>query len=485
MKSVIQKTLPALIAIVSVILLTGGAHAQSSTESFETYLAAKKCLTQQQAGCLAAITVRACASGCLRRGYAWRADSSGEIDIHFTHDYLKLLRNAALSEPTYRSSATFGLPLSSLLYENVQMLLRQPSVRFQNSSLASLSLSAVTGSAHTIDPSLFYVVTWRRGGMAAAMSQTDMAAWLISVASWYAQLGDQTKAGYYLSLSEKVYRALSVRQAQGGVRNNLTGYRCYDGKYCYWFHSCPVCTTTIDTTVLNQHLHAVRDALESHDALSAWRDGELRVLRTGEAAVLPPVLSPRFIVELRDLGGGGLLQLAFGVGNAANPSAPPNLKELLWPVETIHGDQRYHAAYRYRLGDGPRNIAAGNTCHYHFHSVDLLAYILDLIHTNRRFSNDTYFVEIYYRLLYGRNRGDTRSCNNRSSIPPSRRVMNGVPLAEMYQGSILPLTFHNSCDDRPTSEDADARTWRNGAADGPRPYRPRVLLDAAYEGCAF
>jgi hypothetical protein len=299
------------------------------------------------------------------------------------------------------------------------------------------------------------------------------------VASWYAQLGDQTKAGYYLSLAEKVYRALSVRQAQGGVRNNLTGYRCYDGQYCYWFQSCPVCTAPSDTTVLNQHLHAVRDALESHDALSLWRDGKLPILRTGEAAKLPPVLSPRFIIELRDLGRGGLLQLSFAAGNAANPSAPPNLRELLWPTQSIGGHQRYHAAYRYLLGDGPRIIKPGNTCHYHFHSVDLLADILDLIHTNRRFSNDSYFIETYYRLLYGRSRGDTRSCNNRSSIPPSRRVMNGVPLAELYKGSVLRLTFQDNCDDNPSSEDRDALNWRDGS------YKPRVLLEAAYANCLF
>lgn len=477
-----QKISASLLAIVCALALPGRARAETAADIFENYLAGARCTVRQPVNCLEPITLRACVSGCPRRGYAWR-DDSGEFDLHMTHDYLKKLRNAALSEPTHRTVATFGLPLSRLLYEQVQMLLRLPSVLYRDSSLRPLPLSAVTNAAHTVVPSSFYMVTWRRGGMAHAMSQTDIGAWLISVASWYAKLGDQARAGYYLSLSEKVYRALSVRQAQGGVRHDLTSYRCYDGQYCYWFHSCLECTSASQTTVLNQHLHAVRDALEAHDALSKWRDGEIRVLRTGEPAVLPPVLSPRFIIELRDLGRGGLLQLAFAAGNAANKSAPPNLRELLWPAQEVGGRQRYHAAYRYVRGAGPALISAEKTCHYHFHSVDLLAKILHFINTNSRFSNDRYFVESYYRLLYGRSRGDTRSCNNRSSIPPSRRVMNGVPLAELYQGSILDLEFHDNCDgeweESEEEEDNDALLWIN-----PK-YEPRALLDTAYGNCIF
>lgn len=474
-----------LVAIACVAVLIGPAHAQSPTERLETLLQVK-CETEQQVDCLAAITARACASGCPRRGYAWRVDPSGEIDLHLSLGYLRLLRNAALDQPTYQSDATFGLPLSDLLYEQVQMLLWLPSVRYQDASLAPLPTSAVTSGLHTIDPTRFHMVTWRRNGMAHAMGQADLGRWLMSVASWYAQLDDQANAGYYLSLGERVYRAFAVRQAEGGVRNDRRGHRCYDGQYCYWFHSCPVCTMPSETTVLNQHLHAVRDALESHRGLAAWRDGELRLLRDGNvAAPLPPVLSPRFIDELRDMGRGGLLQLAFGAGNAVNASAPPNLKEFLWPTEKVSDRQRDHAAYRYYLGKRAGNIKATNTCHYHFHSVDLLANILDLIHSDHRFSQDPYFVEIYYRLLYGRSRGDTRSCNNRSSIPPSRRNMNGVPLAELYQGSILPLKSHEDCNGIPSGEESDAATWQCGAAVGSAPHAPRVFLDAAYAGCIF
>jgi hypothetical protein len=459
--------------------------AQSATEKLEADLESATCKTKQQVDCLAAITVNACASGCPRRGYAWRVDPSGEIDLHFTHGYLKLLRNAAFERPTYRSAATFGLPLSDLLYQQVQMLLRLPAARYQDASLALLPASAVASGSHTIDPARFHIVTWRRNGTAHAMGQADLGAWLISVARGYAQLDDRRNASYYLSLSERVFRSFAVRQAQGGVRNNLTGHRCYDGQFCYWFHSCPACANASETTVLNQHLHAVRDALESYDVLDAWRDGELRLLRDRNVpAPLPPVLSPRFIDELRDMGRGGLLQLAFASGNATNVSAPPNLKELLTPAELVGGTQRYHAAYRYYLGKGLGNIKAGNTCHYHFHSMDLLTSVLNMIHTNDRFSDDPYFIEIYYRLLYGRDRGDTLSCNNQANTPASRRRMNGVPLAELYQGSILPLGFHKHCD-APPDEYKDAATWENGAAGGAAPHEPRVLLDAAYANCIF
>lgn len=238
------------------------AHAQSAPEKLEAHLDSATCKTKQQVKCLAAITVNACATRCLRRGYAWRVDPSGEIDLHFTHNYLKLLRNAAFDQPTYQSDATFGLSLSDLLYQQVQMLLRLPAVRYQDASLATLPVSAVTSGLHTIDPTRFHMVTWRRNGNAHAMGQADLGAWLISVARGYAQLEDQGNAGYYLSLSERVFRSFAVRQAQGGVRNNLTGHRCYDGQFCYWFHSCPACASDSETTVLNQHLHAVRDALE-------------------------------------------------------------------------------------------------------------------------------------------------------------------------------------------------------------------------------
>ncbi len=367
------------------------------------------------------------------------------------------------------------------------MLLRHPSARFVDAcALAPLSPAQVTTGSHTIDPTRIYMITWLRGGAAHAMGQTDLASWLVSVASWYAQLEQARDAGYYLSLAEKAFRALAVRQTQGGVRNDKMGHRCYDGRYCYWFHSCPVCNTLADTVVLNQHLHAVRDALESHVTLARWRDGELPLVRDpSQAAPLPAVLSPTFIDELREHGRGGLFQLAFAAGNQVDAAAPPNLRELQLDAGTVGGRSHLLAAYRFRLGQGPAGIAAGNTCSYHYHSMDLLAGILHLIAGDQRFAKDPYFVEIYYGLLYGRIRGDTRSCSNRSNIPPSRRMMAGVPLAELYLGGVVDLTFQDDCDGIGRDRNNNSAVWRNGAVDSPVPHGPRVFFDKAYIGCSF
>ncbi len=103
MKSV--RVLKLVVALAGAVL-AGQAHAQSATEKLETLLAEKRCTNSAQIDCLAAYTINACASGCPRRGYAYRVDTSGRIDVHMTHDYLKKLRNAALSDSTYRSPAT-------------------------------------------------------------------------------------------------------------------------------------------------------------------------------------------------------------------------------------------------------------------------------------------------------------------------------------------------------------------------------------------
>jgi hypothetical protein len=119
--------------------------------------------------------------------------------------------------------------------------------------------------------------------------------------------------------------------------------------------------------------------------------------------------------------------------------------------------------------------------------------ILKLIHESSYFNTNPHFVGLYYKLLYNRSLGDTRTCNNRSYIPPSRRVMRGVPLAEFHLGGVLPLGFHRFCsgdpDDNsdvprdeygvPLAEYDDAARWADSA------YEPRAFYDAAYAECIF
>jgi hypothetical protein len=465
---------------------------KSAAWKLEDVIAEQMCEDAAEVDCLAPFTIKACASGCPRYGYAYRVDTQGGMDLHMSHGYLKKLRNAALSEPSYKSPTTFDLPLSDFLWHQVQMLLRHPSAYYAKDR-EERELAEVVTRSRTVDPTKFDMVTWVRGGAAHAMSQADMGSWLVSVAMWYAQVAQPGEAGYYLALAEKVYDALSVPQSDGGVRNEKRGHRCHDGHYCYWFHSCPECSSLSLTTVLNQHLHAVRDALRSHVQLARWRDGELSLPGdSSRSAPFPDVVSPSFIDELRDLGRGGLLQLAFALGNQADASAPPNLSELMTDAGSTPCNRPYfRAAYRYVMKEGTRDIKPDNTCHYHYHSMDLLATILQLITNDPRFANDSDFSDIYYHLLYGRSPGDTRSCATSSAD----RYMTGVPLAEMYQGSIQHrcrgetyiLPFQANCDgvveedDENGREDDDAAVWANTRA----PHGPRVFFQEAYEGCVW
>ncbi len=98
--------------------------------------------------------------------------------------------------------------------------------------------------------------------------------------------------------------------------------------------------------------------------------------------------------------------------------------------------KRYNAYYRFEMdAHAPANgSTAGNVCHYNYHNLELLKSILTTISTNPYYKDDPDFIALYYKLLFGRESGDTRSCSNRSSIPPSKKVMRGLPLPEFYYG---------------------------------------------------
>jgi len=428
---------------------------------FSAWLGAQKCgdnpntseVENTAPPCLEVISVNACSSGCPRRGYNYlSADKRpGRIDLHMGLDYLKALLAAFRTEPSavLPNQLSFGLTLENMLYEQVQMLLRSSYARFDNSKGPP---GVLPDGGRTVDPATFKLLTWiTEGRQAQAMQQVDVGLWLLHVARKWADRGHPTWPRYYLQLSERVFNALGVRAAEGGVRNDKTGHRCYSNTvsnpryvlYCYWFHSFVVGEETTPATVLNQHLHAVRDAFQAHLELVSWRD----------AGTLPSDLDPDHIAHLLDWGRGGLLQLAFAAGNAADPAAPPNLHEFLLKSEVLNGRQRYMGAYRYTMPYeanktfpvGPRNITTESSCGYHFHSTTLLASILSMIDGEPTLKADIDLQHAFYGLLYGRNPGDYRSCSNRPSIPPSRKVMNGVPLAELYQGSILHMSFHGNC----------------------------------------
>jgi hypothetical protein len=432
-------------ASLAVVLIGGGQLGceirPASVRQFDDFVEERLCMGSTDTGCLEQLTHYACASGCARTGYNLRWQQPGRLDIHLTLPFLRKLRNAAQAHPEYVSRHSLGMSLEDLVWSQLQMFLTHESVRFYDTDLSLLDPGAVR-TRNSVDPTRFHSVTWvNEGGTAHAMVQADLGLWLLTMARGVPEQGD-----WYLRLSERVFRSYAIPDEQGGVRNNRQGNRCFDNLYCYWFHSFPVGDESYPKTVLNQHLHAVRDALIAHDLLASWRDHGAPGA-DGQIHPLPAEFDSIHIGYLKEWGRGGLFQLAYAPGNEAIATAPPNLAEFLADADVLDGVQRYRAHYRYEIGVGPFDISPDNTCHYHYHSLQVMADALDLIATSPYFASDPYFVGVYYKLLYGRDLGDTRSCNNRSSIPPSKRVMRGVPLAELFIGSFLEQGFQLECDE--------------------------------------
>lgn len=479
---------PALAAIT--LSLFSAPEADASTPAdLESYLAANVCTPERLEECLEPITSKACSRACPRSGYRFNVDTADplfddRLDVHLTLKYLRKLRNTAVAHPGATVERFFpGIELEDVLYQQLQAMLRHPSTRYYDEDLNRLSLSDVIGSSHTVDPTLFYMVTWVGDGeIAHAMPQADLGTWLISVAKSWAIAGYPGRADYHLALSERVFRPLGVRAAERGVRNNKRSHRCHDNHYCYWFHSRPASTSGEPSTVLNQHLHAVRDALVSHQEIASWRDNGV-IDEFGDTVPLPDVLSPDYIDNLLDWGRGGLFQLAYAAGSEVDASAPPNLAEFLRKIEIVSGQRRFRAYYQYNLGEGGDDISAGSNCHYHYHSLKVMKDILVLIEASPYFNARSDLAGVYFKLLYGRNAGDTRSCVNRRFIPKSRRVMNGVPLAELYQGGrIFGLDFQKACNTSAYDYEPFRFQCKLGDHDA---VSTRIFFDQAYTGCLF
>ncbi len=273
------------------------------------------------------------------------------------------------------------------------------------------------------------------------------------------------------------------------MRNNKTSYRCYGNQYCYWFHSFAVGDEipAEPESVLNQNLHAIRDALVAHATLSDWRDNK-------NAGVPLPSGFTQYIANLREYGRGGLNQLAYGPGHAGDHSRPPNLWEFKqnYQNDPRHPSvERFNAYYRFEMDEhvAANGSTPGNVCHYHYHSLEILKNILITISTDPYYKDDPDFIALYYKLLYDRPNGDTRSCNNRSYIPPSRKAMRGLPIPEFYYGGrvyrLLPsdVSFeHGLCSSAlwfqyPSlyARLEDAKTMRE----------TRAFFDQVYAGCTF
>jgi hypothetical protein len=420
--------------VMSLLLLPHTAVAETAVEKLEAFLSENRCTRTRTTDCLRVLTNKACASGCPRTGYVFTANLNGpsRIDFHKeVNSYLKPRRNAVLSSPQYvlRDNLSFGWPLETFLYQQVQAYLLDERARYYDSAGTRLSNPPVFGS-HTVDPSQFFMLAFvNDSGAPQAMPQGDLGAWLLTLGHGLAANG-RPNFEYYLRLSERVFTSFAFRYADGGVRNNKRSYKCYGDQYCYWFHSFAVGTEPEPESVLNQNLHAIRDALVAHATLADWRDN------TNAGVPLPPGFT-QHLKNLRDFGRGGLNQLAYGRRHTLD--YPPNLRDFMQNYQNdpqMPSVKRYNAYYRYEMDThNPANGSTpGNVCHYNYHNLELLKSILTTIRTSPYYMDDPDFIALYYKLLYGRESGDTRSCNNRSYIPPSRKVMRGLPIPEFYYG---------------------------------------------------
>jgi hypothetical protein len=432
------RTLSIFFVVVLLALLSVDSQARADeVDVLDVLLTDNRCSPTKTTHCLQQITNFACAGGCPRTGYGWVHDANNPVrsrrwDVHMTHGiYLKALRNAVTLYPDRQLSYTNGggRTLDAMVYDQLEMMLRDSQARFYDQNLNPLPLASVL-TGRSVDPNKFYSVTWvSDGGYANAMGQADFGLWLISMARGWALLGKSERVPYYLALSEKAFRPFGIPQSSGGVRNDKMGHRCHQGLFCYWFHSGQWDPNPSEErklkTVLNQHLHAVRDALIAHDVLAAWRDYGLQ---TNFGVVpLPAQFNTNHIGNLKEWGRGGLFQLLYARGNHVDHLAPPNLAEFMYDdTGSKDGAGPYRAKYRYILGEGPRDIRANSTCGYHYHVLDLFRGILQMIEDSQYLYNDPHLLDIRHTLLYGRQPGDWRTCED------SPTSVKNLPLPEFH-----------------------------------------------------
>jgi hypothetical protein len=297
--------------------------------------------------------------------YRWRADNMTWADPddvvrkhllpHFVLQYLRRLRNAYNQCPSGYYYAQ--------LYNQIDYLVSQAATR--------------ESPAHAILPALVWE---NRYGITQGMEQAEMAAFLASAARVYASHGAREARGtmrYAFRAIESLF--IPVGEHSGGVRS-LVQTACAAKtarlRPCFWFHSRGVGIDTADedmiATVLNQHLHVINGTLAMYSEVSARPDLVPEEYGTAEEA----------LARLEDRAIGGLYQLAFSRGNnSAAPARPPSLAQFMrrdpqtWPF--------YFSYYRFDLSDRQfRDISFKNTCHYHTHSLKLMADIKQTLDDN-------------------------------------------------------------------------------------------------------
>lgn len=329
-----------------------------AVDELKVWLDEYRCRSSRPDNCLEETSYRATRSDgrqvTVRGVHRWRdtAAVQGFLLPHFLLDYMRRLRDAG-----HEDFATWG----GKLYDQVDFVVSDAVDR--NGALV-----------------------WENcAGIAQGMEQAEFADYFATVARVFRDHGDLRTAKGVMGHALRCLRALDTPV---GVH---TGGVCSGEFYCgskrarfrpaCWFHSRGrgIATNAVHT-VLNQHLHVVRDMIRMY-------------INVGRAVDL---IDPSFgtpaevLARIEDRAIAGLYQLAFSAGNnSIQRSRPPSIRQFMNYRKGIkvrptqkHPDGNplhyYWSFYEFDMKTGKgRNISHQNTCHYHTHTLNLMAAIRD------------------------------------------------------------------------------------------------------------
>lgn len=227
---------------------------------------------------------------------------------------------------------------------------------------------------------------------AQAMEQVEYAHFFASAAQAYALKGDRRTARGLMRHALMFSRSLDMPYGPqtGGVRSQFTYCGAKRARFhpCYWFHSRGVGIAHSDQhSVLNQHLHAVRDILNLYFVLQHNPD----LMPDGFGGLT------RALERLETHAIAGLYQLIFANGAIkAQPRRGASIDQFRWyrhNVTVASGSNPISytwAHYAYDIaGRRPVDIAHGSVCHYHTHSLTLIASIATTLEERRALHVET------------------------------------------------------------------------------------------------
>lgn len=344
----------------------------TSKENYDAYLREYVCKEPSGTGCLYETSYTATRSDGrkVKVGgvYAWR-DVNAPADVFITHflvQYMKNLRNAYADYPEIYHQQ---------LYNQTDFIVSKAIDR--NGAL----------------------VWENHEGYAQGMEQAEYAYLFSSIASVYKQKNEIKLARNTLTFALRLSRAFNIQVGKhtGGVCSITTygGSKRARFRPCFWFHSKGVGINDGvkgERTVLNQHLHVIRDLLYMYLVVQAVPD--LVDSQFGTATQVLAYLEDRAI--------GGLYQLVFTEGHKPGvPYRPPNIRQFMnhktgrVAPTPEHPDGNplsyYFAHYEYNMRPDQENPVEkpATLCWYHTHVLEITADIKNILDENRSVFNST------------------------------------------------------------------------------------------------